>query len=97
MVTQSPILTDGLSLVGGALGGCLLTLAVGLIRLIRRRHAERVVAPQADNSYTDERIDEAAACWAAAHGQPEAADLIARKLRLTYRLTSPRQDRRWSR
>ncbi len=45
----------------------------------------------------DGQIGEAASQWAAAHRQPAAAPLLARKLRLTYALNERRRNRRrWS-
>jgi hypothetical protein len=45
----------------------------------------------------DEQINQAASQWAAAHGQPAAAPLLARKLRLAHLLNQRRSRRRWSR
>jgi hypothetical protein len=45
----------------------------------------------------DEQISGAASQWASAHGQPAAAPLLARKLRLAHVLNERRrQRRRWS-
>jgi hypothetical protein len=44
----------------------------------------------------DDRIDQAAAAWSAVHGRPEAAPLVADKLRLAQRLAEQRS-RRWFR
>jgi len=46
----------------------------------------------------DGQIGKAASQWASVHGQPAAAPLLARKLRLAYDLNERRRrHRRWSR
>jgi hypothetical protein len=97
MVTDSSILGDVLSLVGGMVGGGLTTIVIGLLRLRQRRRAARKVKREAFDPIVDSRIDEAAAYWAATHDKPEAQGLVANKLHLAYRLAQQRQLRRWSR
>jgi hypothetical protein len=65
-------------------------------RLARRNGSPE---PSALDPVLEQRIDAAAAQWAAAHDRPGAAPLIADKLRLAYVLSQrPRRRRgRWSR
>jgi hypothetical protein len=86
--------TTFLAIGGGTLGG---GLAGGAITWWCRRSLAR-----ASNGTTvtvdpavDECIDQAAAQWATAHGQPAAAPLVANKLRLAQRLATQRSGR-WS-
>ncbi len=80
-------------MVGGVSGG----VAGGLAswRIVRRRSADPLVL----DPDLDRQIDAAAAQWAAVHDRPDAAPLVADKLRLAYVLSqrSRRRRRRWSR
>jgi len=90
------MLTVFLALIGGGLGG-------GVVAALLSRRWVRRDAPETSvlDPELERRIDGAAAQWAAAHGQPAAAPLVADKLRLTYVLSqqprSRRRRRRWSR
>jgi hypothetical protein len=77
------------TLAGGLAGWWL------LVRAGSARPFDRVVG----DADLDGRIRRAAADWAAAHGRPEAAPLIADKLRLAHSLSQRRARRsgRWSR
>jgi hypothetical protein len=81
--------------LGGAIGGLVSWWLMERTSDARPRLHEPVANLGADS---DERIGEAASQWAAAHGQPAAARLLARKLRLAYGLNERRRiRRRWSR
>lgn len=79
------------------------TLAGGLLSwglLNRTQDAARPVEPPPIDLDVDARIDRAASQWAATNHQPEAAPLVANKLRLAYVLSQRRKrldGRRWSR
>ena len=81
--------------VSGAVGG--------LVTWWLMEHTSDVSAPLHQplvglDAALDEQINEAASQWASAHGQPAAAPLLARKLRLAYGLNERRRTRRrWSR
>lgn len=65
-----------------------------------KRRGLRVILPfdrssTEDNQPDEDVIDQAAAEWAQAHGQPAAAPLIARKLRL-FQAATERRPRGWS-
>jgi hypothetical protein len=87
------------ALSAGIFGG---TAAGGFVNWwLLRRHAKRVPvnAPTIDPAL-DRQINQAANQWAAAHHRPEAAALVAGKLRLAYVLQqrrARRHRRRWSR
>ncbi len=89
------MLTIFLALLVGTLGG---TVAGGFAGwwLCRRRIACMLPESDAIDPAVDHQINEAAHHWAAAHDQAGAAPLIARKLRLAYRLQQRRaRSRRW--
>ncbi|MGH2852710.1 MAG: hypothetical protein ACRDLF_00755 [Solirubrobacteraceae bacterium] len=83
-----------LALIAGGLGG-------GVVAALLSRRGVRRNAPETSalDPELERRIGGAAAQWAAAHGQPAAAPLVADKLRLTYVLSRQpqRRRRRWSR
>jgi hypothetical protein len=89
-----PMLAILLTIVGGTLSGAV----GGLVSwwLLQHRHVKSLPLHQpAIRRDVEERISEAASQWAAAYGQPAAAPLLARKLRLAY-LLNQRRRRRWS-
>lgn len=93
------ILTVFFALLVGTFSG---TLAGGALALWLLRHGRADAVPAADalpvDPDTDEQIKRAASRWAEAHGRPDAAHLIADKLRLVYNLNRRRQrrpERRW--
>lgn len=92
---MSPLLTIFLALLAGTLGG----IASGGVAgwwLYRRRIACAPLDPDAVDPAVDHQINAAADRWAAAHDRPGTAPLIARKLRLAYRLQQRRgRRRRW--
>jgi len=53
----------------------------------RRDAAQRLVAPTIDAADMEPLIEYAAERWATAHGRPEAAGLVAGKLRTLHGLT----------
>ncbi len=76
--------------------------SLGVIVVCRafKLHGLRVIPPfdrsSTEEDHSDEDvIDQAAAEWARAHGQPAAAPLIARKLRL-FQAATERRPRGWS-
>lgn len=78
-------------LAGGFGGG---VIAVLLSWRARRSASD---SPPLDSAL-EQHIDGAATQWAAVHGRPAAAPLIAGKLRLAYDLSQrPRRRRWWSR
>lgn len=88
------------ALMAGTLSGC---LAGGLIasRTVRRLSCSLSVDHLAEDHGLDDAIHHAASQWAMANGRPEAAGLVADKLRLVYRLNQRRAARlprrRWFR
>lgn len=88
---------DLISLLVGLGGGTVIGAAAGWAISWRRNR----LAPLRDrdgprpmdelNPKLNERIDQAAEHWAVAHGQPEAAYLVARKLRFATRLLVQRR------
>jgi hypothetical protein len=89
------MLTILLTIIVGALSGAVGGLAIWW--LLQQRHVKRLPLHQpAIGRDVEERISQAASQWAAAHGRPAAAPLLARKLRLAYVLNQRRR-RRWSR
>ena len=54
--------------------------------LSKKRPETRAVRPPKLDPELEHQMDLAAARWAAAHGRPEAAGLVASKLRLTWAL-----------
>jgi hypothetical protein len=77
-------------MLGGFIGG-LLSRWIGRRRSVTRHRLPAMPAEVAD------QLDQAARRWANAQGQPLAAPLLARKLRLLYGLNQGRRSRRWSR
>ena len=75
-----------LPILAGALAG---GLAGGLLLWWHHRH-QPSVSPSSPAEFIDPwvaaQIDQAAATWATQHGRPEAAPLMADKLRLLHRL-----------
>jgi hypothetical protein len=96
MVTNSTILTDAISLVGGMVGG-LVAVVVACFRVRRLRRVPRPIERETIDPIVDARINEAAAYWAATHGKPEAQGLVASKLHLAHRLAQRQQLRGCSR
>lgn len=98
MVTNTPILTDCISLVGGMIGALLMSGVFALRRRYRHRDIASVTPIQdvIDPGVLN-RIDEAAAQWSRNHELPEAQVVVARKLRLAYRLANRTHSQRWSR
>jgi hypothetical protein len=75
--------------VAGVFSGCLLGLWLARRPLPpRRRRGHEEVDP-----LVELRIREASARWAAQHGYPQAAGVVASKLRLLHRLS--RRERGW--
>lgn len=72
--------------------------AIVVWRALKRRGV-RLILPvgrySGDDQSDDDIINQAAAEWARAHGQPEAAPLVARKLRLLQGIAE-RRSRGWS-
>jgi hypothetical protein len=89
--------TSILTVVTGTLGGCVAGGAMALwSNKAQKPRQDRECQPEflIDDGLS-ERIDVAASTWANAQGQPEAAPLIVKKLRLAARLREDRQSRRW--
>lgn len=89
----SIIVTVGAGAVSGALAGGVVTWRAG------RRHRRPVPAASPTSSAidsVDDGLDQVATRWAESHGQPMAAPLVARKLRLARRLVA-HSSGRWSR
>jgi hypothetical protein len=81
--------------LGGAIGGLVSWWLMERTSDARASLHRPVAGFDAD---LDGQIGEAASQWASAHGQPAAAPLLARKLRLAYGLNERRRTRRrWSR
>ena len=78
-----PIVTGG---IAGAVGAALL-----LWRQLRRQSETAEPVPAPSDPWVDAEIDQAAVSWATAQGRPEAAPLMADKLRLLHRLGSERR------
>lgn len=96
-MTNNPILTDGLALVAGMIGGGLAELTFWGLRARRRRRTAQTIDRDVIDAETKQRLDDAASYWAAMHGRPHGRDVVARKLRLAYRLAQRQRARRWSR
>jgi hypothetical protein len=79
--------------LAGGLGGGVATVLLSRLRVQHSSNA-LVLDPE-----LEQQIAAAAQQWAAAHGQPAAASLVADKLRLAYVLSQRprRRRRRWSR
>lgn len=77
----SLLLTFALALLAGIIGGGMAAWA-----LLRRRASAEPPLPEQPDEWVSAEIDQAAAAWATAHGRPEAAPLMADKLRLLHRL-----------
>lgn len=96
-----------LSILIASVVGLLFGIAIGVASVVglqRHRRARRDgMVPVVAVSALDETINRAAAEWAAAHGRPEAAGLVAEKLRLVDALSRSRRAktsssrRRWRR
>lgn len=92
-----------------AIAGMVLVLLIGLgLRVWRRRHGDRSLPSSLSTGVTtaaigledmEPLIKDAAERWAAAHGRPEAAGLVADKLRTLYDISYGEQSvttrRRW--
>lgn len=78
------------TLTAAFLGGLIGTL-VGCAFLRRREEKDRQSRPvhPSPDPLTSASIDQVAAAWAAAHGQPAAKGLLADKLRLVFSLRQP--------
>jgi hypothetical protein len=76
--------------VAGAVGGA---VVAGLLLWWQQHHSESAETSSVDpiDPWVEAEIDQAAATWATAHGQPEAAPFVADKLRLLHRLGSERR------
>jgi hypothetical protein len=88
-----------IAFIAGVLGG---TFAGGLITWrIVRRFSPLYLDRRPQNHDLDHEMSRAASRWAAANGRPEAAGLVADKLRLVYHLNQQRaarlHRRRWFR
>jgi hypothetical protein len=83
-----------IALMVGASGGALAGAVAGW-RVVRRQPAEPALPPNVGlDPELERRIGDAAQAWAEHHGQPDAAPLLASKLRLTYVLGRGRKRRR---
>jgi hypothetical protein len=82
------------ALVTGVISGSLVGGALGL--WISRRPPARATSPEdlRLDADLDEQITAASREWAAAQARPEAAGLMAKKVRLLYVLNRRRQARR---
>lgn len=96
MLTDIPVVTATVALVSGGIGGGLTTLGIAWVRSYRRRRAFPSIGSEPIDPFIDQQLAEAATQWAAVQQQPHGQDVIARKLRLAYRLARRRQARRWS-
>lgn len=76
-----------LPIIAGALGGALLA---GLV-LWRCHHDQQLPAGEPVDPWVEAEIDRAAVEWATTQGRPEAAGLMADKLRLLHHLGSERR------
>jgi hypothetical protein len=77
----SLLLTFALALLAGAFGGASVVWA-----LLRRSTPAEPPSSEQPDEWVSAEIDQAAVAWATAHGRPEAAPLMADKLRLLHRL-----------
>jgi hypothetical protein len=93
MLTIASILT----VCAGASGGGLVGGAIAWWYARSRRQDGFVVPAVCIDPTLEQQCDDAAAQWAAAHGQPSAAPLIANKLKLAQILRSQHRSGRWSR
>src|SRR6202034_1173008 len=87
VVEPSPIINNLISVGCGAFGGGL----VGRLSTWFHSRGERRSKPSdfsevVSNPVIEQQLEEAATEWAAAHGHSAARELVARKLRLGYRL-----------
>ena len=96
MTPVLPVISFILAAGVGALAGGLTAVLVCSRTRRRSRRDYRLVAPPIDPEL-EQRIAAAATAWARAHDRPEAADVVANKLRLLARFhRHPRGNRRWS-
>lgn len=79
----------------GIMTGTLTGILLGLLLLERRNGASRRHEPLPIDRDMDMRIRDAAAGWATAHGRPQAAGLVAKKLRMMHTMGRRRASRRW--
>jgi hypothetical protein len=78
-----------LPLLAGALAGA---VTAGLLLWRHRRHEPPGAMPTGEpvDPWVEAEIDRAAVAWATDHGRPEAAGLMADKLRLLHHLGAGR-------
>jgi hypothetical protein len=76
------------STVAGAAAGAIMT---GLLLWHFCHHEPVEPFTEPIDPWVEAEIDQAAAAWATEHGRPEAAGLLADKLRLLHRLGSERR------
>jgi glycine/D-amino acid oxidase-like deaminating enzyme len=88
-------MSDGLMLLGTmAIGASTGGLAGAIVALrLRNRPAERAVVDVDDESFPEAAARHAAESWCEKIGEPEAAPLVTRKLRLGWELQQRRARR----
>jgi hypothetical protein len=79
---------SGIGLFSGALGGA------AVVRFTRHRQRDVSKPKQTAGDELDIFINEQARDWAERTGRPEAAELIARKLRLAHAISTRRHETR---
>jgi hypothetical protein len=98
MITNTPILTDCLSLIGGMLGALCMSGAFVLMgRHRRRRTLRQPLVEQTIEPVVFAPFDDHAKRQTGTDDCPEARLVIARKVELASRLLDQRRTRRWSR
>jgi hypothetical protein len=97
VVTNTPILTDCVSLLGGMLGALFMSGSLALLRRYRRRLTHRLPQDeQVIEPVVFRPVDDRAELWTRTNHSPETR-LVARKVELASRLMNQRRIKRWSR
>lgn len=79
-----------LPIIAGALAGALIALLV-LWQYLRHQQPAQLPAGEPVDPWVEAEIDRAAVEWATTQGRPEAAGLMADKLRLLHQLGTERR------